>query len=99
MPAQGWGGLRGFTELRSSVSEAVLSYAADLFGDDYLENLTLHELEDTLPRVIEILRRERSATTSSYFPAQNCLFRSRARWGQKSGARQAGLGGLESDLD
>jgi hypothetical protein len=46
------------TELDTSVREAVLFYDADLYVDDYLDNLTLHELEDDLPRVIEILKRE-----------------------------------------
>jgi hypothetical protein len=46
------------TELRWRVQEAVLWYDADLYMDDYFENLTLHELEDTLPHVIEILRLE-----------------------------------------
>jgi hypothetical protein len=46
------------TELLSRVKEAILSYDADLYMEDYLENLTLHKLEDTLPLVIEILKCE-----------------------------------------
>jgi hypothetical protein len=45
------------TKLASGISYAVQWYGAELYVADYLEKPTLRDLEDLLPRVIEVLKR------------------------------------------
>ena len=69
--------------------------AADVVGFSRMASAD----EDRTLAWLRILRSEViDPTIASYFPAQNSLFSAGARQGAKSQARQAGLGGLESDF-